>query len=167
MAARRTLILLVLNVFTAVAGSSEAIRDAVIEPEFVDALQAEPALLHDGGAKVVEIHSKRYFIAVGITSVESDSPQEKLRQLRVGRIQAIKAAAEFIQATTVKAQEKLTQESTVSRVDGSKSGTSTKTFEESTLTEIEALLKVPPQIGSWKNSDGQLFFYAIGMQLRQ
>ena len=90
-----------------------------------------------------------------------------MRQIRVGRIQAIKATAEFVQQTRIKAQEKFTEESTVSRADGRKNGTSTKIFEESTLTQIEALLKVPPQIGSWKSSDGQLFFYAIGTELRQ
>jgi hypothetical protein len=167
MTARHTLILLVLTVFAAAAASNEVTLDAVIEPEFVDAFQADPTLLHDGGAKVVETHNQRYFIAVGVTSAGSDSPQEKLRQIRVGRIQAIKAAAEFVQQTRIKAQEKFTEESTVSRADGTKNGTSTKIFEESTLTQIEALLKVPPQIGSWKSSDGQLFFYAIGTELRQ
>jgi hypothetical protein len=159
------LILLFLSVFTAFAGSNETPFDAVIEPEFVDVLQADSTLLHDGGAKVVETHNQRYFIAVGVTSAGPDSPMEKLRQIRVGRIQAIKAAAEFIQETKVKSQEKLTEESTVTRTDGKKTGTSTKIFEESTLTQIEALLKVPPQIGSWKSSDGQLFFYAIGTEL--
>jgi hypothetical protein len=165
MAARRTLILLMLSVFTAHAANNETTLDAVIEPEFVDVLQADPTLLHDGGAKVVETHNQRYFIAVGVTSAGSESPLEKLRQIRVGRIQAIKAAAEFIQETKVKSQEKLTEESTVTRTDGKKTATSTKIFEESTLTQIEALLKVPPQIGSWKSSDGQLFFYAIGTEL--
>ncbi|HEY0793378.1 MAG TPA: hypothetical protein VGD78_20115 [Chthoniobacterales bacterium] len=166
MAARRTLTFLLLTVLVAMAGESEGIRDVIIEPEFSGVLQAEPALLHDGGAKVIEIHGKRYFIAVGVTTVGPNSAQEKLRQVRVGRIQAMKAAAEFIQQTKVSAQEKLTQESMVSRVDGAKSSSSTKTFEESTLTQIEALLKVPPQIGSWKSSDGQLYFCAIGTQLR-
>ena len=166
MAAKHTLILLILTVFTA-AASNELPVDAVVEPAFVDALQADPTLLHDGGAKVIETHNQRYFIAVGVTSAGSDSPQEKLRQIRVGRIQAIKATAEFVQQTRIKAQEKFTEESTVSRADGRKNGTSTKIFEESTLTQIEALLKVPPQIGSWKSSDGQLFFYAIGTELRQ
>jgi hypothetical protein len=167
MAARRTLILIFLTLIITIAGGTEAVRDAIVEPEFVDVLQAVPALLHDGGAKVIESNGRRYFIAVGVTLVKPDSPQEKLRQIRVGRIQAIKAAAEFIQATKVRAQEELTQESKVTSVDGKKSGTSTDTFEESTLTQIEALLSVPPQIGSWKSSDGQLFFYAIGTQLHQ
>jgi hypothetical protein len=167
MAARRTLIILFLTVFVTVAYSREALLDAVLEPEFAEILQAEPALLHDGGAKVVESNGRRYFIAVGVTLVKPDSPQERLRQIRVGRIQAIKAAAEFIETTKIKAQEKLTQDATVTREDGKKSGTSTDTFEESTLTQIEALLRVPPQIGSWKSSDGQLFFYAIGSQLQQ
>jgi hypothetical protein len=70
-----------------------------------------------------------------------------LRQIRVGRLQAIKAAAEFIQETKIKAQGKFTEESTVSRVDEKKNGTSTKVFEESTLTQIEAVLKVPPRSG--------------------
>jgi hypothetical protein len=96
----------------------------------------------------------------------TDSPQERLRQIRVGRIQAIKAAAEFIQTTKIMAQEKLTQDSKVTREDGKKSGNSTDSFEESTLTQIEAMLRGPPQIGSWKSSDGQLFFYAIGAQLQ-
>ena len=167
MAAKRTLILLVLTVFTALAANDEVPLNAVIEPEFIDALRADPMLLHYGGAKVVETHNKRYFIAVGVTSAGSDSPQEKLRQIRVGRLQAIKASAEFIQETKVKAQEKFTEESTVSHVDEKKNGTSTKVFEESTLTQIEAVLKVPPQIGSWKSSDGGLFFYAIGTELHQ
>jgi hypothetical protein len=160
-------ILIFLTAFVTAAGGSEALLDLAVEPEFGDILQAEPSLLHDGGAKVVESHGKRYFIAVGVTLVKPDSPQERLRQIRVGRIQAIKAAAEFIQATQIKAQEKLTQDSTVTRVDGKKSGTSMDVFEESTVTQIEALLRVPPQIGSWKSADGELFFYAIGAQLQQ
>ena len=169
-ASRRTLtvfIILTLTAFMAVAGGIEGIRDAAIEPTFLDVLQAEPALLHDGGAKVIETPGKRYFIAVGVTSVGPDSPQERLRQIRVGRIQAMKTAAEFVRETKVTAQEKLTEQSTLTRVNGTKTGTSTKTYEESTLTQIEALLKVPPQIGSWKSSDGQLFYYAIGTQLRE
>lgn len=167
---RRTLTVFIIPMLTAfivAAGEIEGIRDAAIEPAFLDVLRAEPALLHDGGAKVIDTPGNRYFVAVGVTSAGPDSPQEKLRQIRVGRIQAMKAAAEFIRETKVTAQEKFTQESTVTRVDGAKTGTSTKTYEESTLTQIEALLKVPPQIGSWKSSDGQLFYYAIGTQLRE
>jgi hypothetical protein len=50
-------------------------------------------------------------------------------------------------------------------VNGHKMAERHKVLEETTITKIRALIKTPPVLGTWKSSDGQLFFYAIGAQI--
>jgi hypothetical protein len=150
----------------ATATEPVSIQDAVFEPGFERVLSSDATLLHDGGAKLIEIGNTRYFVAVGFTSVLDSSPTERVRQLRVARVQALKQAVEFANPTRVTSEVKLSETTTVTRSAGVTSAVVTKSLDETTIAQIHAMLKAPPHIGSWKSSDGQMFFYAIGAKLK-
>jgi len=122
-------------------------------------------LLRDGGAKVVEFNGARYFVSVGVTSIQGDTATERIRQLRVARVLALKATTEFIHETVVMSEEKLNQTTTITTRDGVTTGSTRKILEETTLARIRGVIKAPAEVGSWKSADGKLFFYAIGTKL--
>jgi hypothetical protein len=143
-----------------------ALVDAVFEPGFEAVLQAEPTLLREGGARIVEWEGARYFLAVGVTSVrEQATASERLRQMRVGRINALRAVAEFMAPTEVKTETTLRETTVIRRENGTSNGETRKTLDETTRTKVEAILQSPQQVGSWKSADGRLFFYALGAKL--
>jgi hypothetical protein len=146
--------------------SPGVIREAFLSPGFEDIMCADPALFHNGGAKLIDKHGMRFFVSIGFTGVLGDSPAERVRQMQVARIRAIKAASEFIGTTIVTSEEKLSDTTTVVTVNGDKMSEQHKVLEETTVAKIKALVKAPPVLGTWKSGDGQLFFYAIGAQIQ-
>jgi hypothetical protein len=157
---------LLLTGCVALAGDGPVIREAFLTPGFDSILRADPALLQSGGAKLIERNGAQYFVAVGFASVLGDSPAERVRQLQVARTRALKAASEFISTTSVTSEEKFSDTTTVTSVNGVKASGRRKILEETTVAKIEALVKAPPVVGTWKSGDGQLFFYAIGTQIQ-
>ena len=147
------------------SGQPDSIKDAKIDKEFETVVMQLPLLLAQGGATVVETDAGRFFIAVGVTDVRDESAQDRLRQIRVGRVQAQKEAVSFLEHTTVVAEEKLVEKTTVTTHDGKKTVEVLKTLDQSTVTRVQGVLGTLPQIGTWRNSDGRLFFYAIGKKL--
>jgi hypothetical protein len=141
------------------------IREAFLAPGFDDILRTDPALFHNGGAKLIEKNGGRYFVAIGFASVLGDSPAERVRQLQVARTRALKVASEFIGTTIVTSEEKFSDTTTVGTVNGDKRSEQRKVLEETTVAKIKVLIKAPPVVGTWKSGDGQLFFYAIGTQI--
>lgn len=147
------------------AAERELICDAEFAPEFAKVLRAEPLLLQNGGAKLIEVNGVRYFVAVGVTSVREETPAERIRQLRVGRINALRAAAEFTSPVEVTSESSLRETTSIHNTKGVKTAETRKVYDENTRTKLEAILRVPSQIGSWKSTDRKLFFYAIGAKL--
>ena len=143
------------------------IKDASIEPELRPIIMGQPLLLKAGGARVVECAGALYFIAVGVTEVRGDSSEEKLRQLRVARVQAQKEAVTFAKGTKVVAEEKRLEQTTHVTEQGKTTVRVVDTLDETTRTEVEGIIKSLPQIGSWRAQDGSLFFFALGKQLHQ
>ena len=160
-------VLILFAAWFAVARAAEplALIDAVFEPGFEAVLRAEPLLLSDGGARIVEQEGVRYFLAVGVTSVGEPTTVERLRQIRVGRSNALRAAAEFMAPTEVKAETTLRETTTIRREDGTSKGEARKTFDDITRTKVEAILRSLAQVGTWRSPDGMLFFYAVGSKL--
>jgi hypothetical protein len=142
------------------------ICEAALAPGFEDILRADPALFRNGGAKLIEKDGRRYFVAIGFTGVLGDSPVERVREMQVARIRALKAVSEFIGTTILASEEKFSDRTTVETVDGDKTSEQHKAFEETVVAKIKALVKAPPVVGTWKSDDGQLFFYAIGTQIQ-
>jgi hypothetical protein len=147
------------------ADDGPIIREALLTPEFDSILSADPALLQSGGAKLIEKDGSQYFVAVGFASVLGDSPAERVRQLQVARVRALKAASDFIGITTFASEEKFSDTTTITNINGVKTSRGQKLLEETTVAKINALVKAPPVVGTWKSGDGQLFFYAIGTQI--
>ncbi len=141
------------------------IREANFEPGFEAILRAEPILVNEGGAKLVERGGVRYFFAVGVTAVGEETASERLRQIRVGRINALRAAAEFMNPVEVRTETTLKETTSIRNINGIKTAENRKTFDDITRTKLEAILRAPPVVGSWKSNDGKLFFYAIGTKL--
>lgn len=147
------------------ADDGPIIREVLLTPGFDGILRADPALLQSGGAKLIEKNGTQYFVAVGFASVLGDSPAERVRQLQVARTRALKAASEFFNTTNVTSEVKFSDTTTVTNSNGVKTSGGRKLLEETTVAKINALVKAPSVIGTWKSADGQLFFYAIGTQI--
>jgi hypothetical protein len=151
---------------TAPADDGPDIREVLLTPGFDGILRTDPVLLQSGGAKLIEKDGTLYFVAVGFASVLSDSAGERVRQLQVARTRALKVASEFIGTTIVTSEEKFSKKTTVTNVNGVKTSARRELLEETTVAKIKALVNAPPVLGTWKSGDGQLFFYAIGTQIR-
>jgi hypothetical protein len=147
------------------ADDGPVIREALLTPGFDGILRADPTLLQSGGANLIETDGTQYFVAVGFASVLGDSPAERLRQLQVARIRALKVASDFIGTTIVTSEQKFSDTTTVTNINGVKSSGTQKLLEETTVAKIKALIKAPPVVGTWKSGDGKLYFYAIGTQI--
>jgi hypothetical protein len=147
------------------ADDGPVIREALLTPGFDGILRADPTLLQSGGANLIETDGTQYFVAVGFASVLGDSPAERLRQLQVARIRALKVACEFIGTTIVTSEQKFSDTTTVTNINGVKSSGTQKLLEGTTVAKIKALIKAPPVVGTWKSGDGKLYFYAIGTQI--
>ena len=141
------------------------IKAASIEPEFRPILMGQPILLQTGGARVVEYAGALYFIAVGVTEVRGDTSDEKLRELRVGRVQAQKEAIAFAKGIKVVAEEKRLAQTTHVTEQGKTTVRALDTLNETTRTEVQGTIKSLPEIGSWRAQDGSLFFFAVGKKL--
>jgi hypothetical protein len=97
-----------------------------------------------------------------VTDVRGNSSQEKLRQLRVGRVQAQKEAVAFADQTKVVAQERLVERTTIAAEGQKQSLSVLKTIDQTTRTKVAGILKSLAEAGSWKSADGTLSFYALG-----
>jgi hypothetical protein len=141
------------------------LRDASIEKGFEPVLMQLPIIVREGGAAVVDTAAGRYFVAVGVTDVRGESSEDTLRHLRVGQIQAQKVTVSYIEGTKIVSEEKLVEKTTILNKDGKKSVEVLKTLDQTTATAVKGTLKSLPGIGTWKSTDGKLFFYAIGKKL--
>jgi hypothetical protein len=63
-----------------------------------------------------------------VTSVREPTTAERLRQVRVGRINALRAAAEFMAPTEVKTETTFRETATIRRENGTTKGEARKTF---------------------------------------
>jgi hypothetical protein len=99
---------------------------------------------------------------VGTTDIRGAASSEKLRQLRVGRVQAQKEAIAFLEQTKVVAEEKLVERTTVTTHDGKRSAEVIKTLDETTATKVHGVLNSLIDIGTWVSADGTTFLFAIG-----
>lgn len=141
------------------------IKDAAFDPIFEPVLRLQPVLLKNGGARLVKFNGSLYFVAVGTTEIREASSSEKIRQLRVGRVQAQKEAIAFLEETKVVAEEKLIERTTVTTKDGKTSAEVLRTLDESTATQVHGVLNSLTDIGTWASADGKVFFFAIGKKL--
>ncbi len=165
----QTLILaatLVCGTFPTLAQQSGPFANGTFLPGYQEIICLNPVLAQDGGAAVVEKNGRRFFIAVGVTAVKGNEPAERVRQLRVAKINALRAVAEYIEPTKVQTETKLTEKTTVETTEKSKKGKSLKELDETTRTSVQATLQAPEQIGTWKSADGSLFFLAVGRALQ-
>jgi hypothetical protein len=144
---------------------ASVIKDAAFDPIFEPVLRLQPVLLKTGGARLVKFNGSLYFVAVGTTEIREASSSEKIRQLRVGRVQAQKEAIAFLEETKVVAEEKLIESTTVTTKDGKTSAEVLRTLDESTATKVHGVLNSLTDIGSWASADGTTSFFAIGKKL--
>ena len=142
-----------------------AFANGAFVPGTQEIISLNPVLAQYGGAAVVEKDGKRFFIAVGVTAVKGNEPAERVRQLRVAKINALRALAEYIEPSKVQTETKLTEKTTVETTEKGKKGKSFKELDETTRTSVQATLQAPEQIGTWKSADGGLFFLAVGRAL--
>lgn len=141
------------------------VRDIRIDEPFAPILQNESMLLENGGAKIVEHEGATYFFAVGSTDIRDDSGQEHLRQMKVARAQAQKEAVSFAEETEVVVEESRTEKTVINNQNGQKSVYTMKEYDESVRTKVKGLISSMTDVGSWKSSDGKVFFFAIGCRL--
>jgi hypothetical protein len=138
------------------------IKDATFDPIFEPVLRLQPFLLKSGGARLVKFNGSFYFVAVGTTDIRGTASSEKLRQLRVGRVQAQKEAIAFLEQTKVVAEETLTERTTVTTMDGKSRAEVLKTLDETTATKVHGVLNSLIDVGTWVSTDGTTFCFAIG-----
>jgi len=147
------------------AQQATPVADGMFSSGYQEIIALNPVLAQNGGAGIIEKDGKRYFIAVGVTAVKSDEPAERVRQLRVAKINALRALAEYIEPTQVETETKLTEKTTIETTEKGKTGKTFKELDETTRATVRATLQAPEQVGTWKNNERTLFFMALGRAL--
>lgn len=142
------------------------VKDAEIDPPFAHVLAAEPLLLREEGARVVELDGRLYFVAVGATATRDDSAADRLRQLRVARADAARQAVAFAEGTEVVTEDKITEVTTIERDhDGPATATVVKRFDSTILAKVQSVLMSMREVGSWQSEDGGTFYLVLGRKL--
>ena len=141
------------------------LKDAAIEKAYEPILMQQPLLLKTGGARLIRYDGALYFIAVGVTEVCKDSPAERLRRLRVARVQAQREAVAFAEATQVTVDDKKTETTSIINENGKKRAIAVSTFDETTVSRVKGAIKSLSDAGMWITPDGTLFCFALGMKL--
>ncbi|HEY8668856.1 MAG TPA: hypothetical protein VIL86_19570 [Tepidisphaeraceae bacterium] len=142
-----------------------AVKDAVIEEPFATILAQHPLLLQSAGARVFRHEGSLYLIVVGMTEAKGESSAERLRQIKVARVQAQKEAVAFAEQTSVVATDERKVQTTITQESNSKSLSQVETLNETTVAKVHGVLKGLPEVGTWYSPDGTLFFCAVGRKL--
>lgn len=147
------------------AQQPSSFTNAAFAAGFEAVISTNPILAQDGGAGLIEMEGKRFFISVGVTAIKGKDPAERVRQLRVAKVNALRAMAEFIQSAKVETETRLTEKTTIETDGKNKIGKTFKELDETTRSSVTATLQAPEQVGTWKSKDGSLFYLALGRQL--
>ncbi len=142
-----------------------SIRNAHLEEPFAALLARDGLLLSMGGAAVVRGGDASYFIAVGTTPVDGDSPDERLRQIKVGQAHAQREAVTFADQETIVVHEIEVDTTTITKSAGQTTVHVSRVHDSTVSAKVHGIVKGMQPAGTWKSSDGTVFYYALAIRL--
>lgn len=141
------------------------VKNAAFKEGYREVVLSDPVISTVGGAGVVEFEGRLYFVAVGSAAAGDGSPSSSLNRVKVARIKALKAAAEYFDSVSVEATDRLSEEVQIQTTGKGKEAKSRKTLTTDIIVKLRSIFKSPPQVGVWENSDGSLFFLTLATPL--
>ena len=159
----KRLIVVFLLAVTLAQAETQKFKHVQIENDFRDFLTANPLLMEMAGAKVVRFEDgSRLLLAVGYTEARPDSPQERMRRIRVAQSRAQAALAAEQKGVLVATSSSFSEKSVITIVNGVESGMSVSETLETTASRTRGIILGLPVIGTWMSEDEGLFYLAIG-----
>jgi len=142
-----------------------SIRDAHLEQPFAALLANDELLLSMGGAAVVRENGASYFIAVGTTPVNGDSPDERLRQIKVGQVHAQREAVTFADQETIVVHVIEVDTTTITKTAGQTTVHVSRVHDSTITAKVHGIVKGMQPAGTWKSTDGTVFYYALAIKM--
>jgi len=126
-----------------------------------------PLQMETGGAKILkQADGSLWLVSIGTTTAKPASASELLRRRTVAQLKAQSGAVAELNGTSVKITKLMTTKDTVTIHNGTESGSSEETLDESIVTEAKGIVKGMPVIATWLDKTGQLYFLAIGKRIK-
>lgn len=153
---------------TATAGVTDELIDFKADKEFKPLLEALPVLLDAGGAKCLKRpDGSLWIVSVGTTIVKKpDTPAELMRRRTVALAKARAHAVAELNGNHVTVTSVLTTIDEVTVENGVERGVAIEELEEKIVIEARGVIKMMPQVASWMNKGGELYYIAIGKRLK-
>lgn len=150
------------------AGATDVLTDFKADKEFKHLLEAVPILLDAGGAKCLKRKDgSLWIVSIGTTVVKKpDSPGELMRRRMVALAKAKAHAVAALNGNKVTVTSVLTTKDEITIENGVERGSSTEVLEEKIVMEARGVIKMIPQVASWMNKSGELYYIAIGKRLK-
>lgn len=150
------------------AGATDVLTDFKADKEFKHLLEAVPILLDAGGAKFLKRpDGSVWFLSVGITVVKKPgTPNELIRRRKVALVKARGNAVAELKGTRVTVTSIYTTKDKVTVDNGVERGSSEEALQEEIITAAKGVTRDMPQVASWMNKSGELYYIAIGKRLK-
>jgi hypothetical protein len=140
--------------------------DVDIRPPFDGYLAARPLLMEYSGATVIKLEDgRKVILSVGSTTVNDNSPKDRLRMQKVCRSKALASVAAETKGVQVVYTSKIEDRTQVTIESGRESGKSIEEVLETSKTAVEGVVANLPIVGTWYSKDRTLFYLAVGAVL--
>jgi len=150
------------------AGATDELIDFESDKEFKHLLEAVPILLDAGGAKCLKRpDGSLWIVSVGTTVVKKpNSPGEFMRRRTVALAKARAHAVAELNGNNVTVTSVFTTKDEITVENGVERGSSTEELEEKIVMEAKGVIRMMPQVASWMDKTGELYYIAIGKRLK-
>ena len=153
---------------SATANDTSLLLNFNVEKGFKPLLESVPLLLDAGGAKFLKRpDGSVWFLSVGITVVKKPgTPNELIRRRKVALAKARGNAVAELKGTRVTVTSIYTTKDKVTVDNGVERGSSEEALHEEIITAAKGVTRDMPQVASWMNKSGELYYIAICKRLK-
>lgn len=126
-------------------------------------LAAKPLLMEYAGATVIKLDDgRKVILSVASTTVNDDSPKDRLRMQKVCRSKALANVVAETRGIQVAYASKVEDRTQIVIEDGKETAKSIEEVLEVSKTTVEGLVANLPVVGTWYSRDRSMFFLALG-----
>lgn len=127
-------------------------------------LAAKPLLMEYAGATVIKLDDgRKVILSVASTTVNDDSPKDRLRMQKVCRSKALANVVAETRGIQVAYASKVEDRTQIVIENGKETAKSIEEVLEVSTTTVEGLVANLPVVGTWYSKDRSLFYVAVGM----
>lgn len=138
--------------------------DVEIEESFKSLITADKMMMDFGGVRMVEKpDGTKFLYAIAYTK-----NKDRMKQRVIAKSKAYRDLVAHLNGVKIEANKKLNKVKTITTdADGGVTYTIVKSIDETIVTEVKGQIKALPVVGTWKSSDGSMYYLAVGVVLNK